>query len=83
MHAVAEADPLQKICHILPVVGNALADDAQGKGDVLPRRQVVEQAEVLEHDADAPAQLRALGRGDAADVLVEAGKCGPGWAAAT
>ena len=61
MHAVAEADPLQKIRHVLAVIVESLADDAQRKRDVLPGRQMVEQAEVLEHDADAAPELRALG----------------------
>src|SRR5205085_12616841 len=34
-------------------------------------RHMVEQAEVLKHDADAAAQLRASGRLDVADVLAE------------
>ena len=71
MHAVAEAHPLQQVGHVLLVVGHALAGHAQRHGDVLPRRHVVEQAEVLEHDADAAAQLGALGGGYAADVLAQ------------
>src|SRR4029079_17371845 len=71
VHAVAESDPLQKIRHVLSVVVETLADDAQRQLYVLPSRQVIEQPEVLEHDADAPAQLRALGCRDSADVLVE------------
>ena len=62
MHAVAEPDPLQQVGHVLLVVGDALAGDAQRHGHVFPGGHVVEQAEVLEHDADAAAQLRALGR---------------------
>ena len=62
VHAVAEADPLQEIRHVLPVVVDSLADDAQGQRDVLPGRQMVEQAEILEHDADAAAQLARASR---------------------
>ena len=71
MHAVAEADPLQKICDVLLVIGNAFSHDPQGQCDVLPRRQVIEQAKVLEHDADAPAQLRAFCARDTAHILIE------------
>src|SRR5262245_23311995 len=71
MHAVAEAHPLQQVGHVLLVVRRPLAGYPERHGDVLPGRHVVEQAEVLEHDADAPSQLGAPGRRDAADVLAE------------
>ena len=71
MHAVAEADSLQKICDVLFVIGNAFSHDPQWQCDVLPRRQVIEQAKVLEHDADAPAQLRAFCARDTAHILIE------------
>jgi hypothetical protein len=60
---------VQQIGHVLLVVRDALAGDAQRQGHVFPRRQVIEQPEILEHDADAPAQLGALGRRHVADVL--------------
>ena len=69
VHTVAEPNPVQQIGHVLLVVRDALAGDAQRQGHVFPRRQVIEQPEILEHDADAPAQLGALGRRHVADVL--------------
>jgi hypothetical protein len=71
MHAIAQPDPLQQVGDILLVVGDALAGHAQRHRHVLPRRHVVEQAEVLEDDADAAAQLGALGGSDAANVLTQ------------
>ena len=71
VHAIAQPDPLQQVGHVLLVVGDALAGDAQRHGHVLPGRHVIEQAEVLEHDADAAAQLGALGGVYAADVLAQ------------
>jgi hypothetical protein len=56
---VAEPDPAQQ----LHDVGGGsrsrrLSEHAQRQRDVLEGGQVVEQAEVLEHHADAPAQRR-------------------------
>jgi len=71
MHAVAEANPLQQICDVLLVVGNALSYDTQWQRNVFPSRHVIEQTKILEHDSDAPAQLRALRARDATHILIE------------
>ena len=47
------------------------AVDAQRQRDVVERRQVIEQAEVLEDHADAPAQGAKLARPELGDVAVE------------
>ena len=57
MHAVAEPDPAQQLVDVLAIVASSLAHDAQRQRDVLVGGQVVEQAEILEHDADPPPQL--------------------------
>ncbi len=71
MHAIAEANPLQKVRHVLTIILDALADDPERQRHVLPRREMLEQPEILEHDADAPPERRTLGRIDAAHVLAE------------
>jgi hypothetical protein len=71
VHAVAEPHPLQEIGHILLVVGDALAGHPQRHRHVLPGGHVVEQAKVLEHDADTAPQLCAPRRRHPADVLAE------------
>src|SRR5580692_1573316 len=54
-HAIAEPDPLQQLDHLWPVFGLVLADDAQRQRHVLVGGHVVEQPEILEHQADAAA----------------------------
>ena len=71
MHAITQADPLQEVRDVFAVVGDLFADDAEREGDIFPSRQVVEEAEVLEYNANATAQLRALGGGNLTNVLVE------------
>src|SRR5581483_9650412 len=71
--ALAEPDPLQKFDHLGPIGGFLAAEHAQRQRHVLVGRHVIEQAKVLEYDADAAAQggaaVLAQGRGD----LVEHG----------
>ena len=59
--------------HQLQHIGDALfdllfrrADDAHGKGHVVVDRLIVDQAEILEDDAQGPAHI---GHGAAADLL--------------
>src|SRR5580700_11132720 len=54
-HAVAEPDPLQQFDHLRPVFGLVLTDDAQRQRHVLVSGHMVEQAKILEHQADAAA----------------------------
>src|SRR3546814_12206292 len=61
---VGEPDPGQQLVDLLFAAGLVAADaglaaDAQWQGDILARSQVVEQAEVLEHDPYAPPQQRS------------------------
>ena len=71
VHAVAKPHPLQQIGHVLLVVRHPLAGNPQRHGHIVPGGHVVEQAEILEDDADAAAQLRAPRRRHAADVLAQ------------
>src|SRR6516162_5583089 len=51
-HTIAEADPAEQFGDLV-VIGLLLAaEHLQRQGDIVERRQVIEQAEVLEHDAD-------------------------------
>ena len=60
VHALAEADPFQQLDHVGAIARLLAAAHTQRQRDVLVGRQVVEQAEILEDDADAPAQQRQL-----------------------
>src|SRR5580692_4066389 len=72
-HAVTEPDPLQELDYFRPVLGLVLADDAQRQRHVLVGGHVVEQAEILEHQADAAAQRGAAVLGERRRILVEHG----------
>src|SRR5580704_11204506 len=72
-HAIAETDPLQQLDHLRPVLGLVLADDAQRQRHVLVGGHVVEQAKILEHQADAAAQGGAAVLGQRRRILVEHG----------
>jgi hypothetical protein len=73
MHALAEADPFEKLDHVAAIARLLAAAHAQRQGHVLVGRHVVEQAEILEHDADAAAQERQFAAGDSRPVLAEDG----------
>src|SRR5919201_559168 len=71
MHPIAETHPLQQVSDVLLVVGKTPADHAQRERNILPRCQVVDQTEILEHDADAPPELSSPRGGDAARLPAE------------
>ena len=71
VHLVAEADPAQKLDHLGAIARLVAAHHAQRQGDVLVGRQVVEQAEVLEHDADPPPQRGDLVLAERRRILAE------------
>src|SRR3546814_2175488 len=73
---VGEPDPGQQLVDLLFAAGLVAADaglaaDAQWQGDILARSQVVEQAEVLEHDPYAPPQQGGLPAREAGHVAPE------------
>src|SRR6185437_6690313 len=57
IHAIAETDPLQQIDHLAPVARFGAPHHAEWKRDILVGRHMIEQAEILQHDADALAQV--------------------------
>ena len=69
--AVGEADPVEHVRHRLLELAFAHPGHAQRQRDVVERRQVVQQAELLEHDADTPTQLWSVGGRQRTDVLAE------------
>src|SRR5215204_4713391 len=71
MHVLAEADPAQQLDDLAPVARLVLALHAQRQGDVLVGRQVVEEAEILEHHAHPAAHPGERVAGDADDVPAE------------
>ncbi len=71
MHALAQPHPSQQLAHLGAVARLLAPLHAQRQGDVLVRREMVEQAEILEHDADALAQRRRLVRVELGGVAAE------------
>src|SRR4051794_23251306 len=71
IHAVAETHPAQEVDHLLAVARLAAAHDAERQRDVFIGRHVVEQAEILEHDTDALAQVGDLVLAEQRDVMAE------------
>src|SRR4051794_25233257 len=71
IHALAEPDPFQEVDDLLAVARFAAAHDAERQRDVLIGGHVVEQAEILEHDADALAQVCDLVLAKLRDVVTE------------
>ena len=69
--ARAEPHPLQQIGDVVLVVRKPLAHHPQRQRYVFPSREVVEQPEILKHDADSPPHLRLAGRRQSAYVLIE------------
>src|SRR5262249_36028837 len=57
IHALAEPDPSQEIDLLAAIARFLPAHDAERQCHVLIGRHVVEQAEILQHDADALAQI--------------------------
>ena len=76
--ALAEADPAEQVGHVVAIIRLALAHDPQGKRHVLPGGQVVEQAEILENDANPAPELGAGARGELGHVLAENENQAPG-----
>ncbi len=60
VHAVAEADPAEELDHVGAVARLLLVEDTERQRDILEGGQVVEQAEILEYDADPPAHRRQV-----------------------
>ncbi len=71
VHALAEADPAQEFDDLGAVAGFRPAEGAQRQGDVFVGRQMVEQAEILEDDADPPPERCQLVLGQRRGVLPE------------
>ena len=73
MHAFAKPDPVQELFDLGAIGGLLLAAHAERQRHILIGRHVIEQAEILENDADPAAQQRHfLGR-DRRDILAEHG----------
>src|SRR6516165_7982234 len=69
--AVAEPDPVQQFDHLLAITVLGLPDHPQRQCHVLEGRHVVEQAEILKHDADAPPQRRQRVLAQRGDIVAE------------
>src|SRR5262245_11770151 len=77
--ALAQADPVQELDDLVAVGLLAAAHDAQRQRHVVVGREVVEQAEILEHDADAAAQDRQRILAQGRDVVTEQRDQPPRW----
>jgi hypothetical protein len=71
MRLFRQAHPVEQVHHILAIVVDLLAGDAQGERHIVEGGEMIEQAEFLEHDSDAPPHQGQLALFQAADVAVE------------
>src|SRR5215831_14723371 len=69
--AIAEPNPVQQFDHLLAITVLGLPDHPQRQCHVLEGRHVVEQAEILKHDADAPPQCGQRVLADGSDIVAE------------
>jgi hypothetical protein len=74
LRLVGQPDPAQHFRHIRPDLPLGPSADAQRQGDVVERRQMRQQAEILEHHADTPAQRRQIAPHGVADIDAEHGQ---------
>ncbi len=82
-HALAEAHPVEQLDHLVAVALLRPAHDAQRQRDVFVGGHMIEQAEILEHDADAAAQRRDGVLRQGGDVMAELGDQARASASAT
>ena len=71
---IAQTDPFEKFAYVFANLILARTGDAQRQGDVVVRREVAEQPEVLEDDADTAPQRRQLVAPERGDIVPEQGK---------
>ena len=71
IHALAEADPFQEIDDFTAVGGFLAPHHPERQCDVLVSRHVIEQAKVLQHDADTLAQIGDRVLAEQRDVVAE------------
>src|SRR5215211_3970429 len=69
----AESNPFEQLDHFLTIALLVAADHPQRQRNVLVRGEVVEQPEILENDADAPAQRRQCILAKRRDIMAEQG----------
>ncbi len=79
VHPVAEADPAQKLHHIVAVTPLMIARHPERQGGVLVGGEMIEQAELLEHHADAPAQAGESRAASADPYRLQTGIFCPRW----
>src|SRR3979411_484361 len=71
IHSSAETDPLQQIDDLLAIARFLAAHDPERQRHVLVSRHVIEQAKVLQHDADPLAQVGDRILAEQRDVMAE------------
>src|SRR5258707_6429592 len=71
VHARAETDPFQEIDDLLAIAGFRAAHHPERQRHVFVSGHVIEQAKVLQHDADPLAQARDLVLAEQRDVVAE------------
>ena len=71
VEAVSEAHPVEHFADRSLDLASRGAGDLQGQGNVFPRGQAIDKAEILEHDADLATQLREARARHAGDILAE------------
>src|SRR5262245_55016834 len=71
LQALTQTDPGEELFDIVAVIRNASSCEPQGQRDILERGKVIEQAKLLEHHADAAAQLRQVVAFEQAQIVAE------------
>src|SRR5437588_10262732 len=71
VHALAQADPLQKFDAFVAIGALLFAEDAKWQRDVFICGQMIEQAEILKYNADAAPQRGASVLGQGGGILIE------------
>ncbi len=59
-HAIAEPHPGEQLLHVAGIVVAATSRQPKRQGDIVEGGEMIEQAKILEHHADAPAQSRKI-----------------------
>ncbi len=77
LHAFAEPDPGQQFPDIAGVIGLVPSGQAQRQSDIFKCREMVQQAEILKHHADSPADGRKIAAPGGGHVLPEQGDQAP------
>ncbi len=78
VHPVAKPDPGEKLLHILGILTLFPARQLERHGHIVEGREMVEQAEILEHHPDPPPDGGEIGAPGGRQIAAEKGNQAPG-----